>query len=541
MKYIIGSFFIIFSINFGFSQSVKLEFVDSTNVEKMEAGTFTYFNASVQKELVIEGKTTIFIDFALMDIPMDYDSIVAHINTDKIVLSQLTPFILNDVDESLSFDVVSYKNGKAQAFKTGGNEKIAFKIVHKERPVIVRDEIVFGLLALVLALIFFTAHKKSKFWSKFYMIVPALLLCYVVPAILVLTGLISAEYSNLYVVARDYLLPAALILMTLGIDFKAIVNLGSKALIMFITGTVGVIIGGPIAILIYSWIDPSVVGGEGAEAAWRGMATIAGSWIGGGANQNAMYETYAYAPQLYGKMIVVDIVVANMWMAFLLWAASRADKFDRWLKADSSAIEDLKKRVIDYEKSIAKQPTLTDYLMILGIAFGVVGVAHFGGEIVGGFFSEHYPDSPFASSFLWLVVIATTGGLLLSTTKLRKYEGAGASKIGSVFIYILVATIGMKMELAEAIKEPQLIVVGLIWMVFHAGFMFLVAKLIKAPFFFLAVGSKANIGGAASAPIVAAAFHPSLASVGAILAVLGYALGTYGAIVCAELMRMVAP
>jgi uncharacterized membrane protein len=541
MKYIIGSFFIIFSINFGFSQSVKLEFVDSTNVEKMEAGTFTYFNASVQKELVIEGKTTIFIDFALMDIPMDYDSIVAHINTDKIVLSQLTPFILNDVDESLSFDVVSYKNGKAQAFKTGGNEKIAFKIVHKERPVIVRDEIVFGLLALVLALIFFTAHKKSKFWSKFYMIVPALLLCYVVPAILVLTGLISAEYSNLYVVARDYLLPAALILMTLGIDFKAIVNLGSKALIMFITGTVGVIIGGPIAILIYSWIDPSVVGGEGAEAAWRGMATIAGSWIGGGANQNAMYETYAYAPQLYGKMIVVDIVVANMWMAFLLWAASRADKFDRWLKADSSAIEDLKKRVIDYEKSIAKQPTLTDYLMILGIAFGVVGVAHFGGEIVGGFFSEHYPDSPFASSFLWLVVIATTGGLLLSTTKLRKYEGAGASKIGSVFIYILVATIGMKMELAEAIKEPELILVGLIWMVFHAGFMFLVAKLIKAPFFFLAVGSKANIGGAASAPIVAAAFHPSLASVGAILAVLGYALGTYGAIVCAELMRMVAP
>jgi len=541
MKNIFGLFFILFIFSFGFAQSVKIEFVDSSNVDKMEAGTFTYFNASVQKELVIEGKTTVFVDFAVMDLPADFDSIVAHVNTDKITMTSLTPFILHDIDESLSFDVTSYKNGKAQTFKTEGSDKIGFKIVHRERPVIVRDEIVFGLLALVLAFIFFTSHKKSKFWAKFYMIIPALLLCYVVPAILVLTGLISAEYSNLYVVARDYLLPAALILMTLGIDFKAIMNLGSKALIMFLTGTVGVIIGGPIAILIYSWIDPTVVGGEGAEAAWRGMATIAGSWIGGGANQNAMYETYAYAPQLYGKMIVVDIVVANMWMAFLLWAAARADKFDRWLKADSSAIEDLKNRVVDYEKSIAKQPTLTDYLMILGIAFGVVGIAHFGGEIISGIFKEHYPDSPFASSFLWLVVIATTGGLLLSTTKLRKYEGAGASKIGSVFIYILVATIGMKMELAEAIKEPQLIVVGLIWMVIHAGFMFLVAKLIKAPLFFLAVGSKANIGGAASAPIVAAAFHPSLASVGAILAVLGYALGTYGAIVCAELMRMVAP
>lgn len=541
MKNVFGLICTILLLSSAYSQTDKLELVDSSTVKKLELGSFTYFNASVQNELVIEGKTTVFVDFALMDTNQQFDSIVAHLNTDKIDFNNVRPFILRDIDESTSFDLTVYKNGKAVKFNTNGKEKLAFKIVHKERPVIVRDEIVFGLLALVLALIFFTAHKKSAFWSKFYMIVPALLLCYVVPAILVLTGLISPEYSKLYVVARDYLLPAALILMTLGIDFKAIVNLGSKALIMFLTGTVGVIIGGPIAILIYSMIDPSVVGGEGAEAAWRGMATIAGSWIGGGANQNAMYETYAYAPQLYGKMIVVDIVVANIWMAFLLWGAARADKFDNWLKADSSAIEDLKTRVVNYEKSIAKQPTLTDYLMILGIAFGVVGISHFGGEILADLFASSYPDSPFASSFLWLVVIATTGGLLLSTTRLRKYEGAGASKIGSVFIYILVATIGMKMELAEAFKEPQLILVGMIWMVIHAGFMFLVAKLIKAPFFFLAVGSKANIGGAASAPIVAAAFHPSLASVGAILAVLGYALGTYGAIICAELMKLVAP
>jgi len=311
---------------------------------------------------------------------------------------------------------------------------------------------------------------------------------------------------------------------------------------MFLTGTVGVILGGPIAILVYSMIDPSVVGGEGYEAAWRGMATIAGSWIGGGANQNAMYETYQYAPQLYGKMIVVDIVVANLWMAFLLFGASRADKIDKWLKADSSAIEDLKNRVMDYQASIQKQPSLTDYMMILGIAFALVGVGHFGGEILAEACATAFsPDSPFASSFLWLVVIATTGGLLLSFTKLRKYEGAGASKIGSVFIYILVATIGMKMELAEAIKEPQLILVGIIWMIVHVTFMIVIAKLIKAPFFFLAVGSQANIGGAASAPVVAAAFHPSLTSVGAIIAVLGYALGTYGAIVCAELMKWVAP
>lgn len=526
-------------ISSSFAQLPSVQWMDSNSVQKLKPGTFTYFNASVQKEIVLEKPTSVFVDFALIDLQKDVDSIVITFDSEKIIQSKVQPFLIKNQNGSAKIGITAYKDNKKVPFASGGQETLAFKIVRKEKPMIVNDEIVFGLLAIVLAFIFYTSHKKSAFWQKFYVVIPALLLCYIVPAILVLVGLISPAYSSLYEMARDYLLPGALILMTLGIDFKAIANLGPKAITMFLAGTVGVILGGPIAILIYSWIDPSVVGGEGYEATWRGMATIAGSWIGGGANQNAMYETYKYAPQLYGKMIVVDIVVANMWMAFLLWAAARTEKFDKWLKADVTAIEDLKKRVIAYQASINRQASLTDYLMILGIAFGVVGLAHFGGEFMASLFSAT-PDSPFASSFLWLVVIATTGGLVLSTTKLRNYEGAGASKIGSVFIYILVATIGMKMELAEAVKEPELILVGIIWMIFHAGFMFLIAKLIRAPFFFLAVGSKANIGGAASAPIVAAAFHPSLASVGAILAVLGYALGTYGAIICAELMEFVS-
>lgn len=524
------------------AQAPKVQWMDSVAVSKLEPGTFQYFNGSAQKDIHIESKTDIFVDFAMVDMSSKIDAVQLIIDSDTILHSALQPFMLKGIESSGQYSITAFEQGKVHAFTSQNAESLGFKIKYTERPAIVRDEIVFGLLALILAFIFFTSHKQTPFWKKFYIVIPALLLCYVVPAFLVLFGLISPEYSRLYEMARDYLLPAALILMTLGIDFKAIMNLGSKALIMFLTGTAGVIIGGPIAILIYSQIDPSVVGGEGFEAAWRGMATIAGSWIGGGANQNAMYETYQYAPQLYGKMIVVDIVVANLWMAFLLFGASRADKIDRWLKADSSAIEDLKKRVTDYQESISKQPSLTDYMMILGIAFALVGLGHFGGKAIATFFENSIGgDSPFASSFLWLVVIATTGGLILSFTKLRKYEGAGASKIGSVFIYILVATIGMKMELAEAIKEPQLILVGVIWMIVHVSLMIGVAKLIKAPFFFLAVGSQANIGGAASAPVVAAAFHPSLASVGAIIAVLGYALGTYGAIACAELMAWVAP
>jgi uncharacterized membrane protein len=535
---LIGSVF----IGNSFGQAKKVEWMDSAQVAKLEVGSFQYFNASAQTFLGLEKKTDVFVDFAMVDMSNKIESVQLVIDSDTIRNTSLQPFMLKNVEAAAEFTVMAFSKSDTLKFTSTNARALKFKFKYTERPMIVRDEIVFGLLALVLAFIFFTAHKETLFWKKFYMVIPALLLCYVIPAILVLFGLISPEYSNLYYMARDYLLPAALILMTLGIDFKAIMNLGSKALIMFLTGTVGVIIGGPIAILIYSYIDPSVVGGEGFEAAWRGMATIAGSWIGGGANQNAMYETYQFAPQLYGKMIVVDIVVANLWMAFLLFGASRADKVDKWLKADSSSIEDLKNRVVKYQESIAKQPTLTDYMMILGIAFALVGLGHFGGKAIAeSIESSLGADSPFASSFLWLVVIATTGGLLLSFTKLRQYEGAGASKIGSVFIYILVATIGMKMELAQAVKEPQLILVGVIWMIVHVTLMIGVAKLIKAPFFFLAVGSQANIGGAASAPVVAAAFHPSLTSVGAIIAVLGYALGTYGAIICAELMAWAAP
>lgn len=523
-----------------------IEQLDSVKMNQLQVGDFEYINMSVENSLVIEGKENILVDFSYMDVPKNVDSMLVEVSSEDAesatVFNEMKPFLIQGIDASRKITITVFKDGKALQFKSNGNASVSLSVEYRDRPTFVSDTIVFGLLALVLAFIFYTSSLQNKRWKKFYMFVPALLLCYLIPAVLDALGLISKEYSGLYNMAKDYLLPGALILMTLGIDFKGIINLGPKALIMFLTATVGVIIGGPVAIIIYSFIDPEVVGGIGNDAAWRGFSTLAGSWIGGGANQAAMLETYKYNPDLYGKMVTVDIVVANLWMAFLLWGAARAEKFDRWLKADTSSIEDLKARVGKYQDSIAKQPTLTDYMMIAGITFGIVAISHYFGAYLAEVMTEWLgPESPFASSFFWLVVIATTGGLLLSLTKLRKYEGAGASKIGSVFIYILVATIGMKMELQKAVEEPQLILVGIIWMLVHVLILFIVAKIIKAPFFFVAVGSKANIGGAASAPIVAAAFHPSLASVGAILAVLGYALGTYGAILCAEAMRFVAP
>lgn len=413
-----------------------------------------------------------------------------------------------------------------------------------EEPMFTNDAIVFGILMIILALIFFTSNLEHPGWKKFYTYVPALLLCYLIPSLLNSAGIISADFSNLYTVAKLYLLPASLLLLTLSIDFKGILGLGPKSIIMFLTATAGIIIGGPIAMLIVGGIDPDVVGGEGNNAVWRGLATLSGSWIGGGANQTAMLEVYEYNQERYGAMVAVDIVVANIWMAFLLYGAGRAAKIDKWLKADSSAITDLTKRVENYQASIKSIPTMADTMMILGLAFGGVAVAHLFADTFVDWLVESNPDmsdSVIASKFFWIVVMSTTIGLFLSNSKARKLEGKGASRLGSVFIYVLVATIGMKMDITKMLDNPGLFAVGMIWMIIHVALLLLVAKLIRAPFFFVAVGSKANIGGAASAPVVASAFHPSLASVGVLLAVLGYALGTYGAIACAELMRMVAP
>lgn len=429
-------------------------------------------------------------------------------------------------------------------------------------PVFTDDTIVFGLLMLALGFVFYTSTSSNNFWQKFYKYIPALLMAYMVPAAFTTTGLISPEWTTLneagdivehksqvYYVASRYLLPAALVLMTISIDLKAVFNLGPKALIMFLTGTVGIIIGGPLAVLLVSLVSPETVGGAGADAVWRGLATLAGSWIGGGANQAAMLEIYGFNTENYAGMVIVDIVVANIWMAILLLGIGKQEKIDKWLRADTSAIEVLKEKVSSYASKISRDPSLADFMIIGGIAFTTVGISHFGANTISDFLINNFEVvrdkssamSSFGSQFFWMITIATFLGIIFSFTRLKQYEGAGASKVGSVFIYILVASIGMKMDLTKIVDNPGLIVVGLIWMAIHVGLLFLIAKLIRAPYFFLAVGSKANIGGAASAPVVAAAFHPSLATVGVLLAVFGYVVGTYGAMLTAELMRIVAP
>lgn len=414
------------------------------------------------------------------------------------------------------------------------------------KPYFTNDAIVLGILLSILAFVFYTSGKKEGVWPKIYMFFPPVMVCYFLPAFMNWPlNIISGKESQLYFIASRYLLPASLILLCLSIDIKGVANLGRKALIMFFAATLGIIIGGPIALMLVANFAPDLIGANPKDI-WRGFSTIAGSWIGGGANQTAMKEIFEVDDNLFGTMVIVDVLIGNIWLGFLLYGANLSDKIDRWLKADNSSIEDLKNRVADYKSQVEKIPNTTELMILSAVAFGGVAIAHWGKDVITPIMNNHSEGlislglNSLMSSFFWLVLISTTIGLGLSFTRARQLEGVGASNWGTIFIYILVATIGMKMNLSEVMNNLGLFAVGVVWMLVHVIILLVVAKLIKAPFFFVAVGSQANVGGAASAPVVASAFSPSLAPVGVLMAVLGYAMGTYGALICAQLMKFVS-
>lgn len=383
----------------------------------------------------------------------------------------------------------------------------------------------------VAVLVVLTAVLAAIFWfgetgpgKRLFGIVPSLVFCYFVPTTLTTLGVLPAD-SPVYDWINAYLLPTSLMLLILALDVPGILRLGPKALIMMLAGTAGVIVGAPIAL----WIFHSVVPPD----TWLGMTALSGSWIGGGANMVALAEMVGTPDSMFGMMVIVDVTVANVWMGFLLYLAGQSARIDARTGADTAAIEDLKRRVAEFTARTTRVPTLADLVLIVAVGFGGMWVATLAGRALGA-------GNPVFDATVWKFIIVTALAVAASFTPARNLEGAGASRIGTLMLYLLIASIGAHADFTQMKEAPVLVAVGAVWMLCHAGILLLVAWLIRAPVFFMAVGSQANIGGAASAPIVASAFHPSLAPVGVLLAILGYVLGTYGGLIVMGMLKAIA-
>lgn len=404
------------------------------------------------------------------------------------------------------------------------------------------DFILTGLLLTILFLVFFLESQKNKYIKIFFTFFPPLILCYFLPSIIpLLLKNFDLSSSKVPTVGTQLLLPSCLILFCLNLNLKELYSLGPKLLIMFFISTISVIIGGPIAFYVFTHFFQNSLPCT-VDDLWKGLSTIAGSWIGGSVNQTAMKEIYKPSESLFAAILVVDVAVASIWMSLLLFLASKKEKIDSMLKSNDKNFNLLVKH-ISKEQKILKNSTTLDLFKILAVSIGGTALAHLITSLLVEYFSQfnellvRYHLETLTFPFFWLVLIATLLGILGSMTTLRKLHEVGSMHVANVMLYFLITTIGLKMDLSEIHLYLPLIGLGILWMFIHALVIFTAGYFLKMPLFYIATSSMANIGGAASAPVVASAFNPQLAPIGVLLAILGYAVGNYGAILSTWIMQ----
>lgn len=360
--------------------------------------------------------------------------------------------------------------------------------------------------------------------GKMFNYIPPIIWLYFLPMLGTSLG-IFPNASPLYDWIKNLLLPTSLVLLLLSVDLKSLAKLGPKAIGTFLFGTAGVIIGAPIALLIFkAWLPADT---------WMGMASLSGSWIGGSSNMVAIKESIGCPEGIFGIMIVVDTIVGYGWMGLVMTMSAFQSRIDNHFKVDRSIVDDLNHRLADFHASKRRPIEFVDLAMIISIGFacGLLSLK------IGGWLP---PVGKIINAFGWAIIISSTLGIVLSFTRLSRLETAGASHVGNFFLYLLLTTIGAQADLRAVVQAPLFLLVGVVWIAIHGTILFLGGRLLKAPMFLIATASQANIGGVVSAPIVAAVYQPSLAPVGLLLGVMGNILGIYGGLICASLLQMVA-
>jgi len=381
---------------------------------------------------------------------------------------------------------------------------------------------VFAFLAGIVALVFWLSELPRL--RGLFEVVPPVIYVYFLPMLATTAGITPAD-SPLYDWTVPYLLLFALLLLMVSVDIRGIMRLGRMALFVVAGGTLGIVVGGPVSLLLFqSWLPAD---------AWTGFAALSGSWIGGTANMVAIAESVGTSPDAMGPVIVVDTVVGYGWMGVLIALSGFQQRYDRRTGAATEAVEETNRR-LETQAGERRAMTLRDAILMIGTGMACAVVAAWAGRNLPAL-----GDPTIISGTTWAVLIVVTGGLLLSFTPVRRLEKAGASNLGYTALYLLLAGIGAQADLRAVLDAPVYLAAGAVWIAIHVAVLLLAARLVRAPLFFVATGSMANIGGAVSAPVVAGVYHRAMAPVGLLMAVAGYVLGIYGALACAWLLGLV--
>lgn len=361
------------------------------------------------------------------------------------------------------------------------------------------------LLSLVFIATFFTLlEKKTKF--KFFNYLPPVVLIYAVSMLLAGFGVFESNSSlnSAYTFAKANLLPAMLFLMLLKIDFSHFFKLGRTLLIAYVLTVLSLACGFILVSVIFDFNHDMAVA----------FGALCGSWFGGTANMIAVGSALGVTQEAYGFVLIVDSVNYTFWVMFLLFLVPFAPIFDRFVGA--------KKRV-NISSHYEHPRGAKKYFLLL--VFALLA------SLISQEIARHVQ---LINTTTMTVLLATILGIIGSFTKLKKMHGS--SEIASFILYLLIALIGSKAVFESFSAVGIYVGAGFMVLVIHALFMVVSAKIFKLDLFSITVASLANIGGVASAPLLAAAYNKSLVSVGVLMAIMGYLIGTFGGILIGNIM-----
>jgi uncharacterized membrane protein len=391
-----------------------------------------------------------------------------------------------------------------------------------------------GVLAVlsIVAAFFFLLAQVSK--AKFFNYIPPLLFIYATPVFLSNLSIgghtVIPNSSIIYSGLSEFVLPVFIVLMLIKVNVPAVIKVMGKGVLVMLMGTAGVVVGGVVSYtIVHGWLP---------EDSWKGFGTLAGSWIGGTANMLATKEMLGASEAQLGLAVVADNVVYIVWLPLLLMSRDYADKFNKWARvpADRLAAMDAAAE-LHVEEDHA--PTMQQYLYLAAVVFGVAAIGHGFAPPIAGWIADTAPGlAGIFSATTTRILLVTTIALLLSTTPVSQLPNSTA--IGTALVYIFVAGMGARAEVAGLADAPAFVLGAFIWIFIHGAFMLAGAWIFRVDVHSVAIASAANIGAAASAPIVAAHHRPNLVPASILLALLGYALGNYLAPLTGHLARIAA-